>query len=338
MTDEREKLIFWESIIRAAEAEPRRASSIRGASGISHPVIAVGVDEGRRRLLIISGEHDARSAAMSHTDIQATLSSFQVVVARPVAVNLSVLAKKLAVLIGRFTLTAQDLQNLQKLPPDDQEWIRSLVEPVIEQIAKPFEVASLNVLPQLMQVLQQLALIQPAIPEPGTWTLDFEKLAQLDPTEPDSRFGVCPLPLYNFSSEEAEVLHSGTDLEAIRELLKRHHVFQYFFPPPDQLALGLIDRSPAARTQILDEIRTAPDLGHPFGPLEIISPDVPILHLIDALQDRGLVVEGDMTTEVTPEGKAIRNTVRWKPREGLLSKLINRLRINLSFKDLFPGR
>jgi len=44
-----QKSEFWHNIIRAAEAEPRIATSIQGLSGFSHPVAAVGVDERRRR-------------------------------------------------------------------------------------------------------------------------------------------------------------------------------------------------------------------------------------------------------------------------------------------------
>jgi hypothetical protein len=52
-----------EGILRAAETTPVEASEIRGASGLAHPVIAVGTDDIRRRLIVISGEADGALAS-----------------------------------------------------------------------------------------------------------------------------------------------------------------------------------------------------------------------------------------------------------------------------------
>ena len=60
-----QKSEFWHNIIWAVEAKPRIATSIQGLSGFYHPVVAVGVDEKRRRVIMISGESDARSAALA---------------------------------------------------------------------------------------------------------------------------------------------------------------------------------------------------------------------------------------------------------------------------------
>jgi hypothetical protein len=51
------------------ETEPRDIRSVRGASGFVHPILAAGVDEGRKRTLIVSGDPDARTAALAQADI-----------------------------------------------------------------------------------------------------------------------------------------------------------------------------------------------------------------------------------------------------------------------------
>src|ERR1039457_7632201 len=92
---------FWRSVLRSAEAEPREETGVRGASGIQYSAIALGVDESRRRLLVVSAEHDARTAAMAQVDIQSALDRYQVLVARPVAFDLPAFAKTIMLLTGR---------------------------------------------------------------------------------------------------------------------------------------------------------------------------------------------------------------------------------------------
>jgi len=78
---------FWDNVLKVAEADPRTEGSIRGASGIYHPAVALGVDESRKRLLIVSAEHDARTAAMAQIDIQSALDGVQVLVVRSACDN-----------------------------------------------------------------------------------------------------------------------------------------------------------------------------------------------------------------------------------------------------------
>ena len=54
-------LKLWRSVVRAAESEPRSGRFIRGNSGIKHPVACVGIDEGRRRVIVVSQDYQART-------------------------------------------------------------------------------------------------------------------------------------------------------------------------------------------------------------------------------------------------------------------------------------
>ena len=64
---------FWPGFLRGVGTEPRQVTSIRGASGVSHALLAVGVDDDGQRLVLVSADTDARSAALAQADIQAAL-------------------------------------------------------------------------------------------------------------------------------------------------------------------------------------------------------------------------------------------------------------------------
>src|SRR5689334_7994058 len=102
---------IWHPVLRAVDTDPRDVAGIRGASGLEHPVAAVGVDDEKRRIVVITAEPDARSAAMAQADIQSALQSVKVVVARPVAVNLADLAQDVRTSLGEDQLSLDQFQS-----------------------------------------------------------------------------------------------------------------------------------------------------------------------------------------------------------------------------------
>jgi hypothetical protein len=149
------QILFWTNVLRAAEAEPKAARSIRGASGIQHPIVALGFDEDRRRLLMVSGEHDVRTAAMAQVDVQAALENTQVLVARPIALNFTSLAKMVVSMLGKETITSDDITGLASKPGDFSDAIKEALGPSLA----PLDFISsipLNVLAQWMNSIQQL--------------------------------------------------------------------------------------------------------------------------------------------------------------------------------------
>jgi len=125
-TAHQNRFAFWTNLLRALETEPRKADFVRGVSGLEHPVIAVGVDDARRRLLLVSGEHDARSAAIAQLDIQRAIEAVQVVIMRPIAANLSQIARQIVDFLGGPDVAQEQLQErLKALPP--QEKMQELV-------------------------------------------------------------------------------------------------------------------------------------------------------------------------------------------------------------------
>ena len=69
--------------------------------------------------------------------------------------------------------------------------------------------------------------------------------------------------------------------------------------------------------------------------MELVDGKLGLAQVIDALQERDLVVEGEMGFEVGPEGNRIRTALKFQPREGLVSKVINRFSFNVDLKNLF---
>jgi hypothetical protein len=61
--------------------------------------------------------------------------------------------------------------------------------------------------------------------------------------------------------------------------------------------------------------------------------------IVEQLVDQGLLVEGEIGFEVTKDGNTQRATVRFRPREGLISKICQRLNVKIeataNLKDLF---
>jgi hypothetical protein len=323
-----DKAAFWNSIIRAVEADPRDVNSIRGASGIQHPVLAAGVDETRQRLIIISRDHEARSAAMMQADIQSAFSSIHVIVAKPILMNLQGVARSV-------------IKEPQSEESDDSlkdRFMSRLGKQMFQSELPDVDLLELSGVYQFMQAMFDINQIF-EIASDNPIKSDADKIAELISIEPDKQekvLGLCPIPIYDFSKEDFEILLSGRDIEATRAVLDRLSILQYFFPPPDNLALGIIDRAPINNSrQLINQLKQVPELGHPFGDNEIVQSKTSINDMIDELRERRLLVEGEIGFELTPEGESIRSTIRFKPREGLLSKIINRFSFNIDLKDLF---
>lgn len=246
MSQERvSEVTFWENFLRAAEVQPQQVRIIQGISGIEHAVLAAGVDPPRRRLIVVSAEPDARTAALMQADLQSAFRGVQVMLARG--------------LVG---------------------------------------------------------------------------VGGTDASEQDRRMGLCAVPFDDFTPDEFELFNAREDVEEVKAVLRRHDVLQYFFPPPDQLALGLIERGQInSIPQLIDLLVKTPDLGHPFASTEIMPPRQSFMEIIEELQARQLVLRGAGGFEITEEGRALRSRVSDKPREGLISKILNRLSANLNFKS-----
>lgn len=342
---------FWDTFLRAMETEPRDVRSIRGASGFVHPILAAGVDEGRKRTLIVSGDPDARTAALAQADIQAVAPSTKIVMARPIAINLQSLALSV---IGHVGAARLPVSRLQPVNPEDTnektqlpDFLQSLLSDTIEKGSRPFKFVELNTLSFVKELAQQLSLVKfegfeiagkPQLPDLKLApTVILEQLVSFDPVAVDRSGGVCAIPLYQLEDDDFDAFSQG-DEDKARACLSKHHVFQYFFPPADQIALAIADRRLVNTPDSLYRyVETAPEIGHPLAPNELVDPHAPITELVDALRDRGLLVEGSTAIEVSPAGQVVRKEIKFRPREGLMEKLsrVLSIKLDVSLKDIF---
>ena len=364
------KTEFWNSMIRAAEAEPKFVESVRGASGLIHPVVALGTDDHRKRLIVISGESDPRVTAMAQADLQAAMPTIKVLVARPNPINLGAVARIVSGALNGTTI---------QLGEREQRWLQQGEEAVREQAGKflsiygdeigqyvflPAQFALVNRVALWQELIKQLSLVEiQSNPENNQKKVNGKKrrstkrhkqdngfslptglglssLMALDPAALDRQYGVCSIPLYEFSQAEVDVLHSGRDREYVSVILRRHDILQYFFPPADELAVGLVELATRPATDIASELSKVPDLGHPFGKFEIIDShfgNINMIDVVDTLKDKGFLVEGEIGMELGKDGKTLRTTARFRPKEGLLQKLsrIFSFSVELNLKDLF---
>jgi hypothetical protein len=151
---------------------------------------------------------------------------------------------------------------------------------------------------------------------------------QIDNTAIDRQHGVCPVPLYEFSSDDWELFLRGDRVDEIRQRLCELGIYQYFFPAPDQVAIGVADKGLTVRDDIIRAINECQALGHPLGESELVPAVTSIPDLLEVLNEMGYIAEGEHGIEVSPTGQTARMVLKYRPREGLISKLINRLTVN----------
>ena len=174
--------------------------------------------------------------------------------------------------------------------------------------------------------------------DPKNPVLSLASVFEFDNMAADRQFGVCPIPLYEFGDQDFEVMAEGKELDRIQARLKQLDIFQYFFPPPDRVALGLAELGKASGSDIVDAIEKSPKLGHPLGDAELLPSFSSLRELVEDMKDVGYLVEGERVVEITPNGQTIRNTTKYRPAESFLTKLLNRFSVSISAspKDLLP--
>jgi len=324
--------IFWRQFSRAIGARPLDITVLKGASGLEHTAVCVGVDESRHRLIFVSDLPDPRSAILSRGDLQAAFDSFHIIVARIIPVNY-----------------ARDaLHVLEPIASDrgiikDPDILSNLFLPAIETLTR---LRRLDVLPQetldyfssgISAFGKATTAKAPKSDErsPSKESNDLlNRLREHDPLAEDLKYGICPLPLYEFSEEEIGVVSSAKDIHAMQEVLRQRDILQYFFPSPDHLALGLIEHGLSIKGGLLTELRKVPREGHPYGKSEITHSRT-LLKTIDELQERGYIAEGESELKVSDKGITIREKMKYRPKEGLISKIINRFNVKIDLKSVF---
>lgn len=328
---------MWQAFAEAIETELRDSTEVSGVSGLTHKVDAICVDDKRSRVVVASAEPNPRVAALMQVDIQATMPDAKVIVARPIAVDFPAVARRIAAELGtaQVDLSAMSSQLQQiKDEPSTNVALSEAYMAIIDPIASSFKHLNLPPLNQVLAAVQQAALLDWSVigealkDKPESVIIPLAGLLTVDSMAVDRDHGVCPIPLYEFSEADWELFLRGARPDEVRDRLKQLDIFQYFFPAPDQVALGIAERRGGSAEQISDALALSPVLGHPFGDSEFTSSSQPS-QVVEQLHEMGMVVEGEMGIEVTPAGSTTRASIKFRPRESLVSKLLQRFSINV---------
>lgn len=346
MPDESDNQRFWRSFSGAIGTEFRESTSITGASGIEHPVQAIAVDDKLKRVLVVSAEQNPRIAALMQVDVQATMPDARVLVTRPVAFDLAEVTRRVfeAAATGHeFNIqqVATAFANLSNAEGDveRQKEAAKLFQPLLPL----FDTSSRLQLPVTSQILglaQQLINldwsnnIDPKAPFEGLLRMLSTTIAY-DSLESDRTLGVCPMPLYELSESDWELMLSGTRVDEIRVRLKELGIYQYFFPAPEHLLLGIAEQRVTKDGNVVAVAEQAPALGHPIGQPELFQDADTLLDVMDELKSRGYMAEADFGLTITERGRELHQQVRIRPREGLIHKLSRLISVKLDIK--FPG-
>ena len=205
--NKRDQTRLWDSFSRAIGAELRERSLIRGISGLEHPAQAIAVDDKNRRVIIVSAEQNARIAALMQGDVQATMPDVSVLVARPVVVDLGIIARKIFRTVEGARINIDEFktkwERVQKFgQPQSQRYVNRLLKKAIAPAALAFKHVTLPTIIQIVDVIQQAAYLDwnQVLESIKTGpSISFEKLLEIDNTAVDRQHGVCPIPLYEFS-------------------------------------------------------------------------------------------------------------------------------------------
>jgi hypothetical protein len=346
MTDDRDNKQIWKSLSSAIDVEMREATTIRGISGQDHPVQAIAVDDKTKRVVIFSAEPSPRIAALMQIDVQATLPDAHVLVARPVIFDLSEIARRVAKTADIHLLTALLKQMAGKRNKRSKQSSDELMNRQIGPAIRPlFATATKVHLPfavQVMDIFEQIANVDWAssflqAPTVESFLSTLLSMTTIDSAEADRRLGVCPIPLYDFSDADYELLLSGKNIDELRARLKSLGIYQYFFPAPDQLLLGLADKGVTKDGSLVSAAEEAPVHGHPLGAPEIFQNDANLLETLEELKGAGYVADAEFGVEITEKGRAVRKKIKIRPRESLINKIskILSIKVDLSLKDLF---
>ncbi|MES2765546.1 MAG: hypothetical protein V4642_06755 [Bacteroidota bacterium] len=334
---------FWDGFFRTIDCEFKDIKELPGASGIKHKILYLGIDHNKKRIVVAQEEQDARILAMVQADVQAKIKDYNILMIRPIPINLVNAFHHLSLIFGSYEVTQTQLETLSKKPHNEllleqnkPQWEHFLdvLNPQIATIQK----TKYNLVLIFQELIQQLSHIKlfAKSSETKEFSLNFEEILKYNPVVYDAALGICPIPLYNFSIEETDAFISKRDLEFNKDVLQRHSINQFFFPPIDSLALGLIETGNYKEKDLMNTIRQVPELGHPFGKNELV--DFKNLNeIVDGLKEKGLVAEGEINLTITEPGKEQRLQVKFSPRESIFKRLSNifEFKVEINLKDLF---
>lgn len=342
-SDDATKHTPWPTICRALGTEFRESSQIHGQSGIVHPIAGLGVDEKENRLIVISADHNPRVAALMRMDVQASFPDFKILVARPLAVDLPVLARKSfynddgTLSVAKVTSLISSF-NSEEIAKINSDRISETFGKFMERVGwsdLPFKTHAQNLIEQMSGASWPTIKIDGTVSPLDIAFNVINNFSKIDNMLADRENGICPIPTYEFSETDWELLLSGTKKDDVTQRLRDLDIYQYFFPSKDAFALGMVDRGVGNIQDLARGVDQAEKDGHIFENNKIIDNAADIQEIIQAFSNMGIVSEGEMSWEVADEGKIIRSSVKLRPSEGLISRLSKIISLKVDIQGIF---
>src|ERR1035437_7873651 len=230
------ELTFWDGFFQTLNFEKRDVKEIKGALGIKHKILSLGIDEIQKRIIVVQDEQDPRILTMVQADVQAKIKDYNVLMVRPVSINLSIAFSSMAVLMGGHRFDKKDLEELSAKgdPKLVVQQNKNRIEDVLNLMGLKIEIINTtkpNLVSVFQEIVQQLSTLKflSNIQDTENFSLDFGEILNFNPVVHDNSLGICPIPLYNFSVDEAEsfLKKDNKDINAI--ILKKHAIHQFFY-------------------------------------------------------------------------------------------------------------
>lgn len=320
---------IWKALCQALGTEFRDEKEIKGASGLSHPVEAIGVDDKDKRLILISSETNPRVASLLRGDVQET-TDLRVLVARPLAIDLAHVVRKTFFTVGGG-LNLQLFTELQIAMIDKEKGSDKVQEIFSDAMKGVFLSAKRSAIPlraHIFGAIEQIYAFEwKKITRPDPENLQqlvldvLTQLSSVDSLKADREQGICPIPTYELTEKDWELFGTGKDIEHVQERLKAIDVFQYFYPPADNLALGLVDRGVSSVNDLEESFGLTTKYGHKVSPNTLIPNKEDLRDLIEELRSKGYIMDSQFEIELAEEGRSFRRKISVRPSEGLMSKI-----------------
>lgn len=349
---------LWSGLSVGLGFEPKEHKSLIGISSQEHTFSGLALDETNKRVLVYSSELDPRMASMVHADASANLFDYKLITVRPLTFDFRQLANLIQSKIGTYDFDFKSSSDAMRTYMEEntipivngmgvkeglsmvQQFLGSAGD-VLMPFLRASMLSGLNPAEQIVLLVRELTLQnwkEILHSNSENQTISLAPLAKHDSMKWDREYGLCPFPLYDLTEQDWETFNIGSDKQLISERLKHLGIEQYFNPPKDHAALAVVDRGirNVNKMAVSEAILQLPQIGHPLADNELLSENGNIIETLGQLKEMGYLAEGEFAVTITESGKELRQTVKFRPREGVFSKLTSMVKLNigLSPKDL----
>lgn len=352
-----DRLTFWGNVFAGAKLTPKQNVALLGESGFEHRFPVVGYSDDGNTVALVLPEPDVVKGALIANDIRRASPTLNVSVVRPTIANTNKLITTAISKVFELRLRGVELKDYieenAKVGTESTKLIFSednpkffdgdkllklaegtLFEDLVRAAVYSREVTGVYFVENLAQLFREVM----SYDLPRIFAEDQLNLQELLPKQEPAReirWGICPLPLQDFSKAGWEALLNGHDSQAAEGFLKEIGFYQFFRPPIDRTTLALVEMGVKSAVEVSNIIEEIDTRGHLHDQTEIVSGVDGFDSLIEKLQAKGLTIGGSIEMELTTEGKKERLLVQFQPREALFFKMLQQVPLLKELVSIF---